>query len=167
MFQRFVADARDTASLAQEIARRVASPTIEAEHILLALAEGRDAATQAILADAGLDPEGVREALERENERSLAAVGVSPHAFDLPPPARLVKSPRWAASAKLALERSLKVASARDDRRIEPSHILLGVLEAPVGTVPRALEGAGIDRAGLARRAEAAMDLAGHDGVSG
>lgn len=160
MFNRFVKDAREIARDAQEIARRLASPTIEAEHLLLALAERPGIAAQRVLADAGLDYEGVRAALDRENERSLAAVGVSPADFNLPPVADLAKSPVWGTSAKLALERSLGVASARDDRRIEPRHILLGVLKASVGTLPRALDGAGVDRADLARRIDATLDLA-------
>jgi hypothetical protein len=47
---------------------------------------------------------------------------------------------------------------ARKDSRIEPAHLVLGVLRAPVGTVPRALEVAGLDRLALARRVEAELD---------
>ncbi len=54
----------------------------------------------------------------------------------------------------------LKAASVRNDRRIEPDHILLGVLQARVGTVPRALECAGVDRGDVMRRVEATLDLA-------
>jgi D-alanyl-D-alanine carboxypeptidase len=36
-------------------------------------------------------------------------------------------------------------------------HLLLGVLDAKVGTVPRALALAGVDRAELARRAARAL----------
>ncbi len=158
MFNRFVKDAREIATQAQEIARRLASPTVEAEHLLLALAERPSTSTQKVLAEAGLDHEGILEALDRENERSLAAVGVSASGFNLPPVADPAK-PQWATSAKLALERSLKVAASRDDHRIEPGHILLGVLRAPAGTVPRALEDAGIERVDFACRVEAALDL--------
>lgn len=161
MFHRFVKQAREIATQAEDVARGLASPTIEAEHILLALAERPGTTVQPILADAGLDPEGLREALERENERSLAAVGVSPDAFDLPLATHQARTPRWGRSAKLALERSLKVATARDDRRIEPGHILLGVLQAPLGTVPRTLEGAEIDGAEIVNRVETALNLAG------
>jgi ATP-dependent Clp protease ATP-binding subunit ClpA len=146
MFNRFTRDARAVAREAEAFAARGGSPTIEAEHLLLALAAGP--------LDLGLDCDDVREALDAENARSLAAVGVSCGAFHVPPP---VAAPRWGTSAKLALERSLRVALARKDRRIEPGHVLLGVLAAPVGTVPRALECAGIDRAALRGRVESAL----------
>jgi D-alanyl-D-alanine carboxypeptidase len=54
------------------------------------------------------------------------------------------------ASAKVALNRALKTAIARKDREIRAEHIALGVLEAEVGTVPRALAIAGLDREALA-----------------
>ena len=160
MFNRFVKEAREIPAQAQTIARALGSPTIEAEHLLLALAEKPATVTQAALADMGLHWQGVLDALDRENERSLAAVGISPAAFNLPPTATAATKPKWATSAKLALERSFKIAVARSDSRIEPGHILLGVLQAPVGTVPRALEVAGIDRLDVARRVEAELDHA-------
>lgn len=158
---RFVKEAREIAAKSHKIARALGSPTVEAEHLLLALAEAPDTVAREALADAGLDGEGVREALDQDNERSLAAVGISPAAFNLPPCSSTTTRPKWATSAKLALERSVKVAAARNDARIEPEHILLGVLRAPLGTVPRALETAGIDRLALARRVEAELDQAG------
>ncbi len=160
MLNRFVKDAREIAADAEGIARRLSSSTIEAEHLLLALAERPRTTAYEALSAAGLEQEALREALDDEYERSLAAVGVSLAAFDLAPVAHATSKPRWAASAKLALERSLKVAAGREDRRIEPAHILLGVLGAPLGTVPRALDGAGIDRIELSRRVEAALDRA-------
>lgn len=109
----------------------------------------------------GLDPEGIRKALDREQERSLAAVGVSASSYDLPAEAALASKPTWATSAKLAMERAYKLAAERSDTRIDPGHILLGVLDARLGTVPRALEAAGVDRLELARRAGARIDDAG------
>lgn len=160
MFNRFVKDAREIAAAAEKIARALGCSTIEAEHLLVALAERPHTSAHEVLLAAGLEREGLREAIDDENERSLASVGVSSAAFRLPPPAPSAKRPRWAASAKLAFERSLKAAAAREDRRIGPAHILLGVLRAPVGTVPRALDGAGIDRIELSRRVEAALERA-------
>jgi D-alanyl-D-alanine carboxypeptidase len=63
-----------------------------------------------------------------------------------------------AASAKAALERALRVSLVRADRRIDAGHVLLGVLQAEAGTVPRALAQAGVDRDDLRRRVEAALD---------
>lgn len=109
MFNRFVKEAREIATQAQVIARRQASPTVEAEHLLLALAKRPGNSAHTVLADAGLGHEELREALDDENERSLAAVGVSAGACDLSSVADPAKRPRWATSANLALERSLTV----------------------------------------------------------
>jgi D-alanyl-D-alanine carboxypeptidase len=150
MFERFTRDARQVVRSAETLASGLGSPTIEAEHLLLALAE-----CQPVLADAGLDHDGVLAALEAERDRSLLSVGISAGDFELPP-APLTK-PRMAASSKLALERALRAAVARADKRLDGGHILLGVLAADAGTVPRALEIAGIDRAELRDRAAASL----------
>lgn len=149
MFERFVKHARAVVTDAEAEARALGSQTVEAEHLVLALTRQDGTAVQRVLADAGLDHEGVRAALEAEFERSLMAVGVS--AGELGGGVRVVtRRPRFAASAKLALERALHVAQSRNDRRIEPAHILLGILRADVGTVPRTLAAANVDRAELA-----------------
>ena len=145
MFERFTRDARQVVKSAETLAGGLGSPTIEAEHLLLALAD-----CQPVLADFGLDHDGVLAALDEERARSLHAVGISAADFDLPhaPPTR----PRIAASSKLALERAVRAAVARSDKRIAGRHLLLGVLAADAGTVPRALAFAGIDRQELRDR---------------
>jgi hypothetical protein len=52
----------------------------------------------------------------------------------------------------------LRAAVARSDRRLAGGHILLGVLAAEAGTVPRALALAGVDRDDLRARTQAALD---------
>jgi ATP-dependent Clp protease ATP-binding subunit ClpA len=111
---------------------------------------------EATMAAAGLDREAVALALEAERERSLMAVGIAVGDFDLPP-RRIVGHPRMAASAKTAIERAVKAAAARRDRRILGGHVLLGILQAEAGTVPRALVQAGVDRDELKERAAAAL----------
>lgn len=150
MFSRFTGDARRVVRCAEREARELGSPTVEAEHLLLALTW----TDEATMAAAGLDREAVSLALEAERERSLMAVGIAAADFDLPP-RRIVGHPRMAASAKLALERAVKAAAARKDRRIVAGHILLGILQAEAGTVPRALAQAGVDRQDLRERAAA------------
>src|SRR5262249_27784154 len=145
VFTRFAADARTVVGDATRVARELGSPRVEAEHLLLAVARGDSAAARA-MAGAGLDAETLLGALERETERSLAAVGVAAEAG---PSSPWVGAPRFAASAKRALERALRVATARGDKRIESGHVALGALRAPVGTVPRALALADIDPAAL------------------
>ncbi len=156
MFERIAADARRVVLQAGEHeAQALGSATVEAEHLLLALAALPGSGAAALLAEHGLDHDGVLEALERETERSLAAVGVAAGDLALqgPPPAPR-RRPRLAASAKRALERAVRTAAARGDRRVGGEHLLIGVLRADLGTVPRALDAAGVDRVALASRAE-------------
>lgn len=163
MFERFTQDARAiVARAANEEAAQLGSPRIEAEHLLLALTSGPPSPTTRLLADAGLDHDGVLAALDRETERSLAAVGVSAAAFaHADRPRAPHRSPRFATSAKQALERALRAAVARGDRRIVAPHLLLGLLRAQAGTVPRALAAADVDPVALATRTERLLDEAG------
>ncbi|HWM11943.1 MAG TPA: Clp protease N-terminal domain-containing protein [Solirubrobacteraceae bacterium] len=157
MFERFSHEARHLVTTAESEARELGSPTIEAEHLLLAcarLAPGTPVGS--VLADEGLTHEDVREALEAERAHSLAAVGIDIGDFELPP-AHTLTRPRMAANAKSALEHSLRIALSRGDKRIEPGHILLALLRAEAGTVPRALAEAGVDRLVLTDRVAAAF----------
>jgi D-alanyl-D-alanine carboxypeptidase len=132
-------------------ARRDGSDTVEAHHVLLAIAADREPTTRQVLTSVGLDYPGIREALDREFERSLSAAGVSLAAVDAPPPgAAREGAPQLGASVKLALERGLGSVARKKDLR--PTHLLLGIVRAQVGTVPRALALAGVDRAELTER---------------
>jgi ATP-dependent Clp protease ATP-binding subunit ClpA len=148
---RFTKEARLVVGDSIRVARDLGAPSVEAEHLLLAVAAG-DAPVARVLSDAGLDFDGLAAALVAETTRSLAAVGVTADALSFSP---FVERPRLATSAKLALERSLKVAVARNDKHIGSEHIALGALRATTGTVPRALECAGVDRVALTQRVEA------------
>ena len=157
MFERFTREARTAVQDAEAEARELGSPAIEAEHLLLALTrQDPSTAVARALAEAGLDHERVSEALEAERERSLAAVGISIHDFELPAPHPAAK-PRMAATAKNALELALRISLERADRRIGGAHILLALLRAEAGTVPRALAEAGVDRHELKELVIAAM----------
>jgi len=153
-FERFTKEARAAvAGATQEATAESADGTVEAEHLLLALSRHPD--IQAL----GLDHEELRAALHREEERSLAAVGVSAAEFDLgASPGRRPRFSRWsgrpplATSTKLALQRALTSAVDRRDRTVTARHLLAGVIAAERGRVPRALELAGIDVANLRRR---------------
>ncbi|ADD44329.1 Clp protease N-terminal domain-containing protein [Stackebrandtia nassauensis] len=118
------------------------SPSIEASHLLLAIAAEPDASAQRLLASLGLDRDAIRRALDREFEHSLSVVGVSRASYDLPRATRMPSRPSMGTSAKLALERLVKGYRKKD---LRSGHVLLGVLMAEVGTVPRALRLAGID----------------------
>lgn len=138
-----------------EAARRGAAK-VEAEHLLLSIAAGRDVAAGA-LADAGLDYAGVEAALRGERERALRAAGIEPVAEE-----RLHSAgnsrPGWGASIREALKRG-NFTARRDRSRAERERLavadsLIGVLRADLGTVPRALAYAGVDRAALITRLE-------------
>lgn len=155
MFERFVKDVRRVVlRAAEEEAQELASATVEAEHLLLALTADEDSSVGRLLAGSGLDRDGLHAALERETERSLAAVGVSLTDFGPLGPTAPRRQPRFASSSKAALERTLHVAVAHKDRRITSAHLLVGILRADIGTVPRALAAAEVDRVELLARAE-------------
>jgi ATP-dependent Clp protease ATP-binding subunit ClpA len=128
-------------------AKEDGSATIEAQHLLLAVASDPDPTTRQILTSAGLDRRAIREALDKEFERSLSAAGVDLGAFDLQRTSAAHGRPRLGASAKLAVERGLGSAARKRDLR--PAHLLFGVLDARRGTLPRALELAGVDQTDL------------------
>jgi D-alanyl-D-alanine carboxypeptidase len=152
MFERFTKDARQIVGRAVNEARFSGAPAVEAEHLLLALACGSGPAART-LQGCGLDFDRVRSAIDEHFERTLATVGVDPGVFDLPPAAPTT-NPRFGASSKLVLERAVKAAAERRDRRLGEEHVLLGVLRAEAGTVSRVLAAEGVDRAAVAARLE-------------
>ncbi|HEY5195661.1 MAG TPA: Clp protease N-terminal domain-containing protein [Solirubrobacteraceae bacterium] len=156
MFERFDADARRVVvRAAYEEAQALGSASLEGEHLLLALAADPSTGAGGLLVDSGLDHDGLVAALERETERSLAAVGIA--LSDYEPAARPAAGRRkasFATSSKRALARAVGVASARGDRVVSTAHLLVGILRGEIGTVPRALEAVGVDRVTLMIAAE-------------
>jgi len=139
MFERFTKTAREVVLQAMNVeAAALGARTVEAEHLLLALSQ-----------TIGVEHDTLIKALEAETAASLNAVGVS---LRPPPSPSQPRQPRMGASAKIALHRALEMALARGDREIRAEHVALGVLAADVGTVPRALAIAGLDREGLAAK---------------
>ena len=136
-------------------ARDDGSAAMEAHHLLLAIA----AAEEPSLVAAGLDRDALREALDREFARSLAAAGAT-LAGRPPASSPRTSAPPPGATFKLALERGFQLVGRKRDLR--PAHLLLGIVQAEVGTVPRALSLAGVDPAELAERIR--QTLAAPDG---
>ena len=95
----------------------------------------------------GVGRDTLTKALEAETAASLSAVGVS---LRPPPVRRRSRQPIMGTSAKIALHRALEIALARGDREIRADNVALGVLAAELGTVPRALAIAQLDRQGIA-----------------
>ncbi|GII92550.1 Clp protease N-terminal domain-containing protein [Sinosporangium siamense] len=132
-------------------AQRDGAATIEACHLLLAVAAQEGTAPQRLLAEAGLDHQGVRAALQREFEHSLNSVGVSTAAFTMPRPSPALKRPSgMGASGRQVLDR---IFTGNRKKDLRPMHVLIAILRAEVGKVPRALDLTGVDRAGLLARA--------------
>ena len=130
-------------------ARAEGSPTIEAQHVLLAMAARADTDAGQLLCSSGLDRAALRAALDREVEDALSGVGIPPEAARPRVPENAVDpAGQLGTSVRFALERGLDGVR----RAPRPAHLLLGVLQAEVGTVPRALDLAGIDRTDLLAR---------------
>jgi ATP-dependent Clp protease ATP-binding subunit ClpA len=145
MLNKFTSEARMIVGDAVDVARELGSPTVEAEHLLLAVTRGSGPVART-LKEAGLDFDGLCAALVAESTRSLAAVGVTADALQFTP---FVDRPRLATSAKLVLERAVRTAGSDGDKRISSKHVVIGALRATTGTVPRALQCADVDRIAL------------------
>lgn len=130
------------------------SATVEAPHLLLAVAAEPEPVTRGVLDSLGLDAAAVRQALNREFEHSLSVVGVSRTSYELPRPSRMPARPSMGTSAKLVLERAFTTYRKKE---LRPAHVLLGLLSAQVGTVPRALALAGVDREDALERLRRAL----------
>lgn len=127
--------------------------TTEAQHVLLAMAS--QAETRELLQSLGLDHGSIRAALDAEFRHTLGAAGVSVAASEVQRGSTASEaSPALGPSVHHALQRGLS------DRREapRPAHLLLGILLADVGTVPRALALAGVDRAALITRIRQSLE---------
>ncbi|MGF6886551.1 ATP-dependent Clp protease ATP-binding subunit ClpA [Nocardia sp. GP40] len=137
-------------------AQRDGSATVEAPHLLLALAASDDATVRRALTAVGLDHTAIRDALYREFEHSLSLVGVAELARGLPrPSATPDPASALGASAKLAIARGVEAAA--DPRDFRPAHLLQGIVRAQAGTATRALDLIGVDRAELDAQVSAAL----------
>ncbi len=130
---------------------RRGAPSVEAEHLMLAIAVEDEVAGRT-LADFGLDVAGIDAALDAERVRALRAAGIEPVAEHRLRATRRSR-PRWGNSFREAMRRAdyrARRDRPRADReRLAVADTLIGILRADLGTVPRALDYAGIDRAAL------------------
>ena len=133
-----------------EAVRRGAA-SVEAEHLMLAIAV-EDGVAARTLADFGLDAAGIDAALDAERVRALRAAGIEPVAEHRLRATRHSR-PRWGNSMREAMRRAdyraRRDRSRADRERLAVADTLIGILRADLGTVPRALAFAGIDRAAL------------------
>jgi D-alanyl-D-alanine carboxypeptidase len=153
MFERLSAPARTAVHAGQDEARQTGSPVVEAEHLLLAVSALEGDPARLALDGLGLDHGRLRELLREERTRSLAYAGVDASAF--PGPDRSLaagKTVRFATSAKAALARAVSGTAGRGGRTIDSTDLLVALLLAERGTVPRMIELARLDRAEIVAR---------------
>ena len=130
---------------------------IEAEHMLLSLSAS-DTPAGRLLKEAGLDHARLAAALRDEHRRSLAFAGVQAPEADEAFATELDGPVSLGTSAKAAIRRALLGQRESGHRllRLASTDLLVGILQAELGTVPRALAIAGADRLALIARAREA-----------
>jgi ATP-dependent Clp protease ATP-binding subunit ClpA len=166
MFERFTAASRDVIVRAMGEAVALDSAAIGTGHMLLALLDERAGPAAASLRAAGLSHDQVRDLVRRrlpllfddEDAKALESVGVNLNAVltriaESFGPDALAGHGRGSrirldAEAKTALRHALRETIARQDRRIEPQHLLLGLLAAECAAT-LVLADAGVDSDGL------------------
>ncbi|MGZ3441197.1 MAG: Clp protease N-terminal domain-containing protein [Polyangia bacterium] len=128
MFERFTDQARQVVTLAQEEARLMRHAHIGTEHLLVALARIDDDVATPLLASHGLSGEKTRAEVV-----AIEGVGDAVAGGQLP----------FTPAAHDALEATLRESLELGHDRIEPAHLLLGVLRQRDGVARRVLAGAG------------------------
>jgi ATP-dependent Clp protease ATP-binding subunit ClpA len=136
-------------------AKRDGAKYIEAEHMLLALMADRGGAAATAMMESGLDHDRLHKALEDEHRRTLAFAGMSAPSKELVQATALESPLTFGTSAKSAIRRGLiatRVGRRGRRARIRETELLVGILQAELGTVPRALAIAGVDRTAVISR---------------
>lgn len=167
MFERFSEPSRAVLVEARNVAVELGSRQLTAGHLLYGCAEVRDDSAGRSLRDAGITGGLIRRTLPRAEEPgggpvdpdALRALGVDydeiraavdqtfgAGALESAPDRRLSagrsRQPRFTPEAKRSLEQGLRVAIELHAKRIQPGHLLLGLLrlddEFVTGTIERA-----------------------------
>src|SRR3954447_1812348 len=128
MFERYTEQARQVVVLAQEEARLMRHGHIGTEHLLVALARVDDQVATPMLADHGLTAEKARAEV-------VAIIGVG----NAEPGGQLPFTP----AAHDAVEATLRESLELGHDRVEPAHLLLGVLRQRDSVARRVLAAAG------------------------
>ena len=171
MFERFTQDARGIVIEAQEQARKLEAREITADHLLLGILASGDNPAARVLHQLGIERDVVAQRTRRlgaADAQALEAIGVDLEAvrerveasfgagaLDRTPHRRFRFPGRrsagghipFTASAKGALEHSLRQAIALNDKAIAVEHILLGLIAEDSGLAARTLASLGADPA--------------------
>ena len=145
---------RTLIAIAVEEATKLRARDVEAEHLLLALSSRPTTVAGSALAKQGLSYEVIQSALNEEQLSSLRAAGVEPVPEVRLASTRRRRRPGWGASAKESLRSASQLGKKFKHRKMEELDLLLGILHAELGTVPRALTIAGIDKPTLIKALE-------------
>jgi len=141
MFERFTDQARQVVVFAQEEARLMRHAHIGTEHFVVGLARLDDDVASSVLREHGLTPEKARAEVAR-----VVGVGDDGEHGQLP----------FTPAAHDALEATLSEALGLGHERVEPAHLLLGILRQPDAIARRMLLSVGSHppdiRAELVRR---------------
>jgi ATP-dependent Clp protease ATP-binding subunit ClpA len=134
----------------EAVARRAG--TVEAEHVLLAILARPDAPASRALAAAGLDHPTLATALDAERQRSLRTAGIAPVSAIAIAATPRGEKPGWGASIRDVLRRADKPAAKDGRPGALELELVAAILRADLGTIPRALALARIDRVSLVRQ---------------
>jgi ATP-dependent Clp protease ATP-binding subunit ClpA len=154
MFERFSADAKRVVLDSLAAAQRLGAEHVEPEHLLLGLAGGCGTPAARAIAEAGIDADAIGAAIEADLVAMLGVVGVPASLVGAVPAAPSAERPGFGVHGKAALERALREASRRGERRIVTEHMLLGALHAPSPTLTRVLARLDVDPGRLAALVE-------------
>lgn len=171
MFERFTLDAREAVALAQQEARMLHHRSIGTEHLLIGLAGTGDDPASTALRGAGITPDDLRRRLrdttgDKLDPAALATLGIDLDqvrratedrfgvgALDPAPQGRPAKGHiPLTDSAKKSLELALRVSVALKSGSISSGHLLIGILDEPVGLGARLLPDLGVDVPALRSR---------------
>jgi len=168
MFERFVAQSRETIKLSQDEARALHHNYIGTEHILLALAAQSGGAAAEALHTAGIRAEEVRQrilvlvgsATDDLDPEALATLGIDldavveateaafgPGALHRPKGSRkpITGHIRFTPRSKKILELSLREALRLGHKEINTGHILLGLIREGEGLGAQIITTSGVD----------------------
>ena len=147
---------------AERIAREMGDEEPGAEHLLLSALGLPDGSAARALDSLGVDADGIRAALRAEQSDALVAAGVPREAADAmadPTPLGAAGAPLLygaGPSAREVFQEAGRLARS-SKQRLAGAHVVAAVADLERGTVPRALDRLGVDRARLADAARAEL----------
>jgi ATP-dependent Clp protease ATP-binding subunit ClpA len=131
-------------AIGEATARRAGS--VEAEHLLLAILADTSSPASIALEGAGLTYPALAGALDSERSRSLAVAGIAPPSGATLDATARTTVPGWGASIRDVLRSADKSAAKESRPEALEIELVLTILNANIGTVPRALAIVPIDR---------------------